>query len=68
MIVEKTDDQQPEPKADTQPLATGVWVTEATGFAAVPPRSQSDLADVCDEQERKQEEDAEPRIERYPER
>ena len=68
MTVEKTDDQQPVPEPDTQPLATGVWVTEATGFAVVPPRAQSDLGDVCEEQERKQEENAEPRIERYPER
>jgi hypothetical protein len=67
MDVDKPQDEQPEPKPDTQPLATGVWVTEATGFAAVPPRAQSDLAEVCEENERKPEE-SEPRIERYPER
>jgi hypothetical protein len=61
-----------EPKKDLNPLAPGVWITEATGFAAVPPRAQSDLAEVCDENEKKKEEkaegEAEPRIERYPER
>ena len=34
---------------DATPLAPGVWVTESTGFAAVPPRAQSDLSDVCEE-------------------
>jgi hypothetical protein len=68
MTIEKTADEQPDAKPDAQPLAPGVWVTEATGFAAVPPRAQSDLADVCEEQERKQDQEKEPRIERYRER
>ncbi len=68
MDVEKNQDEQRQPKPDTQPLAPGVWVTEATGFAVVPPRAQSDLGDVCEENERKQEEESQPRIERYPER
>jgi hypothetical protein len=57
---------------DATPLAPGVWVTESTGFAAVPPRAQSDLSEVCDEKEaRKAEEKGkpeEPRIETYRER
>jgi hypothetical protein len=77
MGVEK-DNDPPDPQADSTPLAPGVWITEATGFASVPPRAQSDLCDVRDENERKQERgkegeastdvEAEPRIERYRER
>ena len=68
-VDEKEQDAAPAPKPDPTPLATGVWTTEATGFASVPPRAQSDLADVCEENEkRRKEEGAEPRIERYPER
>ena len=68
MGVEKKHDE-PDPKVDPTPLAPGVWVTDATGFASVPPRAQSDVCDVRDENDRnKKAEDAEPRIERYPER
>jgi hypothetical protein len=40
----KTDDV---PADEATPLAPGVWVTETTGFASVPPRAQSDLADAA---------------------
>jgi hypothetical protein len=54
---------------DPTPLAAGVWVTESTGFAAVPPRAQSDLSTVCDEKEaEKVGKPEEARIEKYPER
>ena len=41
---------------DTQKdeLAPGTWVTETTGFAAVPPRAQSDLAAVCEEEKNRE--------------
>ena len=68
MNIEKSQDEQPQPKPDTHPLAPGVWVTEATGFAAVPPRAQSDLGEVCEDNDRKHAEESQPRIERYPER
>jgi hypothetical protein len=45
MTVEKKD-ERPDPAADPSPYAPGVWVTEATGFACVPPRDQSDLGTV----------------------
>ena len=48
MSVEK-EDKDPEPATDTTPLAPGVWVTEAPGFACVPPRAQSDLRNVADQ-------------------
>jgi hypothetical protein len=79
---EKEKDE-PEPKVDLNPLAPGVWITEATGFASVPPRAQSDLSDVrCDNEKAKNDEakndavkkddvmkeKAAPRIEDYPER
>lgn len=72
MTVEKKDDA-PDPKRDLNPLAPGVWITEATGFASVPPRAQSDLSDVRDDNEKAKDEagkkeETEPRIERYPER
>ena len=74
MSVEREHDQPPPADtADTQPLAPGVWITEATGFACVPPRAQSDLCEVRkqedSEKEAERNKDAdEPRIERYPER
>jgi hypothetical protein len=81
MTVEKEDertDQAPDPT----PLAPGVWVTEATGFASVPPRAQSDLRSVRNAREpepdkrpsdeqcepKLSKDDVEPRIERYRER
>jgi hypothetical protein len=89
MSVEHEHDQAP-PEAseadDATQLAPGVWITEATGFASVPPRAQSDLCEVREETrrqgegeggrkgdaareaERNKAADAEPRIERYPER
>jgi hypothetical protein len=73
MSVEHNDEPAPKPGEDTTPLAPGVWITEATGFASVPPRAQSDLCEVRKgegegEGERKGEAEAQPRIERYPER
>jgi hypothetical protein len=80
MTVEKDDK---EPPCDTTPLAPGVWVTEAPGFACVPPRAESDLRNVTQQAERDTSEgppadkeadtklsrdDVEPRIERYRER
>jgi hypothetical protein len=80
MTVEKKD-ERPDPASDPSPYAPGVWVTEATGFACVPPRAQSDLGAVknasktepdrevdpqCDAKSSK--DDVEPRIERYRER
>jgi hypothetical protein len=81
MTVEKKD-ERPDPEADPSPYAPGVWVTEATGFACVPPRAQSDLSTVrnaskvehddhatdpeCDT--KLPSDDVEPRIERYRER
>ena len=47
MGVEKKD-ERPEPAADPAKHAPGVWVTEATGFACVPPRAQSDLGSIRD--------------------
>jgi hypothetical protein len=38
-------------------LSPGTWVTDATGFAAVPPRAQSDLAAVCEEEREGRDED-----------
>jgi len=81
MTVEKKDERS-DPDADLSPFAPGVWVTEATGFACVPPRAQSDLGTVRnapaadpDEQATDPECDTkhpsdqvEPRIERYRER
>ena len=72
MNVEKKKDE-PDPKADLNPLAPGVWITEATGFASVPPRAQSDLCDVrCENEQSKDDavkkEEAAPRIEQFPER
>jgi hypothetical protein len=81
MTVEKKDERT-DPDADPSPFAPGVWVTEATGFACVPPRAQSDLSTVRnataadpDEQATDPECDTklpsdqvEPRIERYRER
>jgi hypothetical protein len=72
---EKSPDANPS-EAEATPLAPGVWVTESTGFAAVPPRAQSDLADVCDEKDEKEGKaekeklgkPEEPRIEKYRER
>jgi hypothetical protein len=69
---EKSPQANPS-EAEATPLAPGVWVTESTGFAAVPPRAQSDLADLCDEKEGKAEKEKlgkpeEPRIEKYRER
>jgi hypothetical protein len=80
MTVEKDDK---EPPCDTTQLAPGVWVTEAPGFACVPPRAESDLRSLADEGDRDDAErpptdkeggaklsrdDVEPRIERYRER
>jgi ferritin-like metal-binding protein YciE len=46
-------------------LMTGVWMTEASGFAAVPPRSESDLRE---ERERTRRANEKPRSpEQYPE-
>lgn len=45
MGIEKKDEQAPD-ACEATPLAPGVWVTEATGFASVPPRAQSDLRDA----------------------
>lgn len=82
MCVEKNDKHQ-EQAADTTPLAPGVWVTEAPGFACVPPRAQSDLRNVADQASHDEaderaadqecdtklsQDDVEPRIERYRER
>jgi hypothetical protein len=81
MTVEKKD-ERPDPEADPSPYAPGVWVTEATGFACVPPRAQSDLHAVRNANEAEDDERAtdpecdtklssdevEPRIERYRER
>jgi ferritin-like metal-binding protein YciE len=48
-------------------LMTGVWMTEASGFAAVPPRSESDLRDER-ERARREEKDQRPRTrESHPE-
>jgi hypothetical protein len=72
MSVEEKHEQTPPGCEETTPLAPGVWITEATGFASVPPRAQSDLGEVCkekgEEERERTGEDAEPRIERYPER
>ena len=73
MSVEHEHEQPPPADTeDTTPLAPGVWITEATGFACVPPRAQSDLCEVRKEdQEKKGGQNTavdEPRIERYPER
>ena len=80
MSVEKTDK---EPACDTTPLAPGVWVTEAPGFACVPPRTESDLRNIADQighdtaderpaskdgDTKPSRDDVEPRIERYRER
>jgi len=77
------DDEHPERPRDPTPLAPGVWVTEAPGFACVPPRAQSDLRTSADEASHDTSEDCsadkecdtrlsqdevEPRIERYRER
>jgi hypothetical protein len=67
---------QEQPPRDVSPLAPGVWATETTGFACVPPRAQSDLRNAVDTGETDCREepasskatDPEPRIERYPER
>lgn len=81
MTVEKKD-ERPDPQADPSPFAPGVWVTEATGFACVPPRTQSDLHTVRNAADADHDEQAtdpecdtklssdavEPRIERYRER
>jgi hypothetical protein len=81
MTVEKKD-ERPDPAADPTPYAPGVWVTEATGFACVPPRAQSDLGAVKNATEPERDDhtvdptcdttptrdDVEPRIERYRER
>ena len=81
MSVEKKD-EHPDSGADTTPLAPGVWVTEAPGFASVPPRAQSDLrpieiardeeSDSADTDKecgtRLSQDEVEPRIERYRER
>lgn len=48
-------DELPEYRPPTW-LMTGVWMTEASGFAAVPPRAVSDLYDAR-EQERPREEE-----------
>ena len=84
MSVEHEHDQPPPDASeadDPTPLAPGVWITEATGFASVPPRAQSDLCEVREEKQRQGQgegarkgdaerntADVEPRIERYPER
>jgi hypothetical protein len=70
---EPRDAPRPDATPDPTPLAPGVWVTEATGFACVPPRAQSDLGDVksCEDDKKnaeKLEKEAEPRIEKYRER
>ena len=81
MTVEKKD-ERPDPETDPSPYAPGVWVTEATGFACVPPRAQSDLRAVRTASDAEPDEHAtdpecdtklstdevEPRIERYRER
>jgi hypothetical protein len=83
MTVEKKD-ERPDPEVDPSPYAPGVWVTEATGFACVPPRAQSDLGTVTNKQPSDADRDeqatdpecdttlssdqVEPRIERYRER
>ena len=83
MTVEKKD-ERPDPEIDPSPYAPGVWVTEATGFACVPPRAQSDLRSVNNKREpdadpdehatdpecgtRLSSDEVEPRIERYRER
>jgi len=73
-------DEDPDPQEDATSLAPGVWVTEAAGFACVPPRAQSDLRNAADESPDEQADDdkecgttlsreeVEPRIERYRER
>ena len=79
MSVEKKDEQ--DPADDPTPLAPGVWVTEAPGFACVPPRAQSDLrtteaahdeeGDADTDKEcgtRLAQDEVQPRIERYRER
>jgi hypothetical protein len=73
MTIEKND--QPKPADhETTPLAPGVWTTETSGFAAVPPRAQSDLRDVKDAGDAESAKDPlspapeEPRLERYRER
>ena len=83
MTVEKKDERA-DPEADPSPYAPGVWVTEATGFACVPPRAQSDLGSIKDKRTTDADPDeqatdpecgtklpseqVEPRIERYRER
>jgi hypothetical protein len=78
----KKKDERPDPEADPSPFAPGVWVTEATGFACVPPRAQSDLHAVRNATDAEQDEQTtdpecgtklpsdqiEPRIEKYRER
>jgi len=73
-------DEDPDPLEDATSLAPGVWVTEAAGFACVPPRAQSDLRNATDASPVEQADDdkecgtklsrdeVEPRIERYRER
>jgi hypothetical protein len=54
-----------EPRDTWQPpqwLMTGVWMTEASGFASVPPRAASDIHPANESRP------GEGRIERYPER
>jgi hypothetical protein len=81
MSVDK-DEKPEEPAADPDPtpLAPGVWVTEAPGFACVPPRAQSDFRNVAATPDEADDVDdkecdtkltsleVEPRIERYRER
>jgi hypothetical protein len=45
MGVEKKN-ERPDPTVDPSSHAAGVWMTEAPGFACVPPRAQSDLGAV----------------------
>jgi hypothetical protein len=73
MAIEKDDDPRDAENTDATHLAPGVWVTEATGFACVPPRAQSDLRDAknsdeAENAEKPGENETEPRIERYRER
>jgi hypothetical protein len=74
MAIDNDDRPRDGEENDATPLAPGVWVTEATGFACVPHRAQSDFRDAgqCDdtmkETEKAAEKETEPRVERYRER
>ena len=71
-------DEALKPADDLRSLALGAWVTDATGFACVRPRAQSDLQNAVDTDDQADDDkecgttlsadEVQPRIERYRER